>query len=241
MPARKSVSIVIGVVGVLAAALTFLPLTSDNASPTEVPKTVQGDPSADQRPALLVIGDSLSAGYGLERVEEGWVALLQARIDTEDYGIRVVNASISGDTTQGGAARIGQALAAHRPEVVVIELGGNDGLRGIPIDVTEANLRQMVTASQQAGASVAMLGMRIPPNYGPRYTEQFEGTFRKISEELEVPMEPFFLEGVALDPNLMQADGIHPNAGAQSDMLERAWPVIRTAMERADLTSSETH
>ena len=237
MSARKSVSIVIGVVGVLAAALAFLPLSSDNASPTEVPEPASG---AAPRPALLVIGDSLSAGYGLERVEEGWVALLQPRIDNQDYGIRVVNASISGDTTGGGAARIEQALDTHKPAVVVIELGGNDGLRGIPIDITEANLRQMVTASHKAGASVAMLGMRIPPNYGARYTEQFEGTFRKIAEAFSIPMEPFFLEGVALDPNLMQADGIHPNAGAQPDMLERAWPELRTALERANLNTSAT-
>lgn len=238
MSARKSVSIVIGVVGVFAAALTFLPLTSDNTSPAEVPQSAN---RADERPALLVIGDSLSAGYGLERVEEGWVALLQARIDAQDYGIRVVNASISGDTTQGGAARISQALTAHAPRVVVIELGGNDGLRGVPIEVTEENLRQMVTASQQAGASVAMLGMRIPPNYGVRYTQEFENTFVKIANELAIPMEPFFLQDVALNPDLMQPDGIHPNAAAQPDMLERAWPVIRTALEHARSTTSATH
>lgn len=236
MSARKSVSVVIGVVGVLAAVLTFVPMSFESSATTDAPAATQESATDDERPTLIIVGDSLSAGYGLADVADGWVALLQRRLDELDYGIRVVNASISGDTTQGGDARLPAALQAHSPRVVVIELGGNDGLRGIAIDVTRRNLQSMVTAAQDSGAKVALLGMRIPPNYGQRYIEQFEATFAEIADENALPMEPFFLAGVALDPNLMQSDGIHPNAEAQPDMLERAWPVIRDAIQQAGIS-----
>lgn len=228
----------------LAAALTFIPMSFDASAPTDSPAAVVAEPIADTAdsatdlPKLLVVGDSLSAGYGLGGIDEGWVALLQKRLDERGYGIRVVNASISGDTTEGGAARLPAALRAHTPSFVIIELGGNDGLRGVPIEVTEANLNRMVTDSRNAGASVTLLGMRIPPNYGPRYTEQFEATFRQVAEAADVPMEPFFLADVALDPTLMQADGIHPNAAAQSAMLERAWPAIERSLATTDFSES---
>jgi acyl-CoA thioesterase-1 len=181
-------------------------------------------------PTVLVFGDSLSAGYGMD-VDQSWVALLQTRLEHEGYEHRVVNASISGETTEGGATRIGPALERFSPDLVILELGGNDGLRGFPPDRIKSNLRTIIETSRAGGAAVVLLGIRIPPNYGPRYTEAFESVYRELAEQLQVPWTEFFMEGVALNDRLMQDDGIHPNVEAQPILLDNAWPVIHEALE----------
>jgi acyl-CoA thioesterase-1 len=186
---------------------------------------------ASTAPTVLVFGDSLSAGYGIE-VDQSWATLLQARLEQQGYEHRVVNASIGGDTTESGAARIAQAIASFAPELIILELGGNDGLRGIPPATMRDNLRRIISTSTDSGAAVVMLGIRIPPNYGQRYIEEFEGVFRQLAAELEVPWIEFFLEGVALQDALMQDDGIHPNAAAQPILLDNAWPIIAAALAK---------
>lgn len=180
-------------------------------------------------PTVIVLGDSLSAGYGLA-VEETWVSLLATRLAQEGYGHRVVNASVSGDTTSGGLARLGPVLERHDPELVIIELGGNDGLRGLPLDVVRSNFVAMIEESREAGAEVVLLGMRIPVNYGPRYAESFHALYGELAQTYDLEWVEFFLDGVALDDGLMQADGIHPNAEAQPVMLENAWPAVAAAL-----------
>lgn len=184
---------------------------------------------ASSERTVLVLGDSLSAGYGIA-LEESWVSLLASRLEREGYEHRVVNASISGDTTSGGLARLGRALERHSPELVVIELGGNDGLRGLPLDVVRSNFQSMIEASHQSGADVVLLGMRIPTNYGPRYAESFHDLYRELAEHYQLHWVEFFLDGVALDDGLMQADGIHPNAQAQPILLDNAWPAVAAAL-----------
>jgi acyl-CoA thioesterase-1 len=181
--------------------------------------------AADTAPAVLVVGDSLSAGYGLN-LEEGWVSLLENKLSDEGFGHPVVNASISGDTTSGGRARLKRALVNHTPALVVIELGGNDGLRGLPIKAMRRNLERMITDSRAAGAQVVLLGMRIPPNYGQRYADSFQAVYHDLATSFEVPLVTFFLDGIALDKSLMQSDGIHPNAKAQPRLLTNAWPAV---------------
>jgi len=185
--------------------------------------------AADAAPVLLVVGDSLSAGYGIDPAE-GWVALLQERLEAGGYGYRVVNASISGDTTTGGLARLPRALELHRPAIVFIELGGNDGLRATPIGVIHDNLSAMARLAMEAGARVILAGMQMPPNYGPRYTARFAATYPAVAEALGTALVPFFLDHVALDAALMQHDGIHPNAAAQPRLLDNAWPAIEQAL-----------
>lgn len=182
------------------------------------------------RPAVLVFGDSLSSGYGID-VDQSWAALLQRRLEHQGYEHRVVNASISGETTEGGAARIDDALARFDPELVILELGGNDGLRGFPPARIKENLRTVIGKTRAAGAAVVLLGIRVPPNYGPRYTQAFEDVYREVAAELDVPWIEFFMEGVAQNEELMQDDRIHPNEKAQSLLLENAWPAIREALE----------
>lgn len=176
-------------------------------------------------PALLVLGDSLSAAFGID-TRSGWVSLLAERLAARGLDLRVVNASISGDTTAGGLARLPPLLAEHRPRVVVIELGGNDGLRGLPLPVVRGNLENLIRASRDAGARVLLLGMRIPPNYGPRYTEAFHALYADLAQRYEVPLVPFFLDGVAAQPGLIQDDGIHPRAEAQPRLLDNVWPAL---------------
>jgi acyl-CoA thioesterase-1 len=178
---------------------------------------------------ILVLGDSISAGYGIN-VEEGWVALLQKRLKTQGYGYRVVNASVSGETTSGGLQRLPRALSLHKPEIVILELGGNDGLRGLPIATTRDNMTRMVELSTGAGARVLLLGMKVPPNYGPRYTAGFEQIFAELASRKNLPFVAFFLDKVALRPGLMQADGLHPTAGAQPLMLDAVWPTLETRL-----------
>ncbi|MGY4533893.1 acyl-CoA thioesterase-1 [Pseudomonas sp. TE3786] len=175
---------------------------------------------------VLVVGDSISAGLGLE-TSQGWVNLLQKRLQEGGFAQNVVNASISGDTSAGGLARLPALLAEHKPDLVIIELGGNDGLRGQPPAQLQQNLASMVEQSQQAGAKVLLLGMRLPPNYGERYNKAFAAAFSNLASEKQVPLVPFFLEGVGGVPELMQADGIHPAAGAQSKLLDNAWPAVK--------------
>jgi acyl-CoA thioesterase-1 len=177
---------------------------------------------ARERPVLLVVGDSLSAAYGIESAR-GWVALLEARLQARGYPHQVVNASISGDTTRGGRSRLPAALERHAPALVVLALGGNDGLRGLPLAETERNLAAMIEASRARGARLLLVGIRLPPNYGAAYTQGFEALYPRLAREQGVPLVPFLLEGVADRPELMQADGIHPREEAQAQLLETVW------------------
>lgn len=189
---------------------------------------------ASAAPTVLVVGDSLSAGYGID-IDQSWTTLLQHRLQLQGYEHRVVNASISGDTTEGGATRIVAALENFEPELVILELGGNDGLRGIPPDTMKGNLQSIIETSQASGASVILLGIRIPTNYGPRYTSAFEAVYRDLAQQLGIAWIEFFMEGIALDDALMQADGIHPNEEAQPILLDNAWPMVSKALsDRAD-------
>ncbi|HLZ99121.1 MAG TPA: arylesterase [Steroidobacteraceae bacterium] len=182
--------------------------------------------------SILVFGDSISAGYGLAHVEQGWVGMLRAKLKGEGYGYAVVNASVTGETTAGGLARLPRALALHHPRVVILELGGNDGLRALPIDQMRTNLAKMVDLSVGSGAQVLLLGMRIPPNYGPEFTEKFSAAFADVAREKKVPLVPFLLNDVALSPSLMQADGIHPNELGQPKLLDTVWPRLRPLLHK---------
>jgi acyl-CoA thioesterase I len=184
-------------------------------------------------PVILVVGDSLSAEYGLKR-GTGWVALLEGRLAQEKIAAKVVNASISGDTTSGGRARLPALLAQHKPTHVVLELGGNDALRGLSLSGTEDNLAQMVQAAQKAGARVLVVGMQVPPNYGTDYTQRFAAVFAKVARQYKTGLVPFLLEGVADAPearSLFQADGIHPRAEAHSRILDNVWPELKKLLK----------
>lgn len=175
---------------------------------------------------VLIVGDSISAAFGLD-TRIGWVALLEQRMKQEDFTDKVINASISGDTSAGGRARLPALLAEHKPELVILELGGNDGLRGQQPTQLQQNLASMIDSSRDAGAKVLLLGMQIPPNYGPRYTNAFKEVYTNLAAEKKVPLVPFFLEGVGGVPELMQADGLHPAANAQQKLLENVWPTLK--------------
>lgn len=179
---------------------------------------------------VLIVGDSLSAGYGLA-IHENWPSLLQERLAEAGHPHRVVNASISGDTTSGGLARLPGALERHEPSVVLIGLGGNDGLRAIPIAEIRRNMAEMIQLSKAAGARVLLAGIHIPPNYGPRYTEAFHAIFHELAQEYGTGLIPFILEGVALEVELMQEDGIHPNAAAQSVIVDNVWPELEPLLD----------
>ncbi len=183
--------------------------------------------SADQRPTLLVMGDSLSAAYGIEQ-EMGWVTLLAERLDSE---AQVINVSISGETTSGGAQRLANIIGQRQPDIVLLELGGNDGLRGLPPAQMRSNLAGMIEQSQQAGADVLLLGIDIPPNYGQAYRDAFTGVFHSLADEYDVPLVPFLLEDVALNEQLMQDDGIHPTAAAQPIILDNVWPALEPLLD----------
>lgn len=164
--------------------------------------------------SIVVLGDSISVGYGIE-VDQGWVALLQKKLANSNSGYKIINESISGDTSAGGLARIDRILSAHKPAILLIELGANDGLRGLSPMQMKDNLAEMTRRAQKAGAKVMFLGMKIPPNYGKRYIDMFYNVYPQLAKELDIPFVPFILEDVALDKDLMQADGLHPNAKAQ--------------------------
>ena len=191
-----------------------------------------GFPANADAPVILVFGDSISAGYGLARVEQGWVGMLRAKLKDEGYGYQVVNASVTGETTAGGLARLPRALALHHPRVVILELGGNDGLRALPIDQMRSNLGRMVDLSVDSGAQVLVLGMRIPPNYGPEFTEKFFAVFADVARDKRAPLVPFLLNDIALSPNLMQADGVHPNELGQPKLLDNVWPRLRPLLRK---------
>ena len=180
--------------------------------------------SLAKQPTVLVMGDSLSAGYGIQ-LEQSWVTLLQQEL-VKNTQSKVINASVSGETSGGGLARLPALLSKHNPDVVIIELGGNDGLRGQPINIMQDNLQAMITASQTVGADVLLAGMQIPPNYGPRYTKQFKETYVKLAEKNNISLVPFLLENVAAQSNLIQRDGIHPTAEAQPIILKNVLPVL---------------
>ena len=187
-------------------------------------------------PKVLVVGDSLSAGYGLAS-GQGWVDLLQKKLAASGHPHKVINASISGDTTAGGRARIGAALQAHRPDIVIIELGGNDGLRGAPLKDVRANLEAMVSAAEKAGAKVLLLGMQIPPNYGPRYVRDFGAVFNDVATSRGLPYVPFFLSAFGDKAEMFQPDRIHPTAQAQPLMLDAVWPVLARMLATASAAS----
>ncbi|MBL7249831.1 arylesterase [Alloalcanivorax sp. C16-2] len=185
-------------------------------------------PAIVRAEGVLVLGDSISAAYGIDETQ-GWVQLLRQRLDKQCSGLPVVNASVSGDTSDGGRVRLPKLLERHQPDTVVIELGGNDGLRGLPPRRLADNLATMIRLSREAGAEAVLLGMRIPPNYGQGYTRLFEGAFQDVAEETGVPFLPFLLDGV-VEAGQLQGDGIHPTAEAQPRLLDNAWPVIETAL-----------
>ena len=181
--------------------------------------------AATAMPVILVYGDSLSAGYGI-RVEQGWVSLLAQKIEHEGYGFHVVNASVSGEASAGGLARLPRALSLQQPRIVLLELGANDGLRGLPMQQTQENLGRMIGLLQQQHITVLLLGLRLPPNYGERYTTGFAAMYESLKQQYHVPLLPFLLENVALKPDLMQADGLHPNEQGQPLLLDNVWPTL---------------
>lgn len=202
----------------LAVMLCFSTLLSAAASAYSAPKTV------------LVLGDSLSAEYGLAR-GAGWVALAEQRIKAQKLDATVVNASVSGETTSGGRSRLPALLEKYKPSVVVIELGANDALRGLPVPAALANLRAMTDAATKADAKVMLIGMRVPPNYGRDYTEKFFGMYGTLSKETKAPLVPFMLEGVADKPQLFQPDRLHPLAEAHPTILANIWPVLQKTIK----------
>lgn len=188
--------------------------------------------AAQTPPVVLVLGDSLSAGYGLPQ-GKGWVDLLRGKIEAERYGFKVVNASVSGETTLGGRNRLPALLKAHKPAVVVVELGANDALRGTDLATTRANLKTIVAAAQAAKASVLIVGMRIPPNYGPDYTTRFHGLFEEVAKETRSALVPFMLDAFAQRRELFQEDGLHPVVAAQPLILDTIFAKLKPLLDRA--------
>ena len=180
---------------------------------------------------ILVVGDSISAAYGIP-VEDGWVSLLQRRLDAGGYAYRIVNASISGDTTANARSRLPQALASHEPAVVLLELGGNDGLRGLSLTEMKSNLAAMITSSQEAESQVLLIGVQLPPNYGPLYTERFQSVFHELASEQNLALLPSLVDGIGTEQNLMQQDGIHPNAAAQPLIVDRVWKELVPLLDK---------
>jgi len=185
--------------------------------------------TAEEPPVILILGDSLSAGYGMDR-EQSWVNLFDIRLKKSGFSYRILNSSISGDTTQGGLARISRLLDRYQPSIVIIELGANDGLRGINPDVTRDNLTSMIVQSQAIGATVLLAGIKLPPNYGSDYLQQFESMYPDLASEFDTLLVPFFMEGVAFRPDLLQADTIHPNEKGQPVLLDNVWKVLEPAL-----------
>ncbi|MGD9021103.1 MAG: arylesterase [Lysobacterales bacterium] len=186
--------------------------------------------NAEEPPVILVLGDSLSAGYGMDR-EQSWVALLEARLQQDGHAFRVFNSSISGDTTQGGLTRLPGLLQRLQPRVVIIELGGNDGLRGLRPSITRRNISSMIEQSQASGARVLLAGIKLPPNYGAAYIEQFESIYPDLASEFGTLLVPFFMQGVVFESGMMQDDGIHPSAAAQPVLLENVWSVLAPELD----------
>ncbi|MGD8558330.1 MAG: arylesterase [Gammaproteobacteria bacterium] len=183
--------------------------------------------AADRNPpVILVLGDSLSAAFGIDQ-SNGWVSLLRQRLMNHDNQYQLINASISGETTQGGLQRLPGLLSKYQPALVILELGGNDGLRGLDIEMIKSNLQSMISQSQKANANVLLLGIHLPPNYGPDYTKRFAQTYIDLAQHNKIPVVPFLLKGIAKRENLMQQDDIHPTAEAQSIILDNVWPKLK--------------
>lgn len=178
----------------------------------------------------MVFGDSLSSGYGLPQ-DAGWVSLLKKRLQQERLDYEVVNTSISGETTRGGLSRIAQSLAAHHPSIVILELGGNDGLRGQPVEATRNNLEGIIKACQLRGAKVLLIGMRLPPNYGTAYTQKFHIIYPELAKRYRLPLTPFMFEGFSYDPAMFQSDGVHPAAAAQPIILDNIWKTLKPLLD----------
>jgi acyl-CoA thioesterase-1 len=200
---------------VMAAALVVLPLPVHAANPPE-----------PEKPVIVVLGDSISAEYGLPR-NTGWVELMRQRLAEKRIDYSVANASISGDTTSGGRARMPALMQRLKPSIVIVELGANDALRGVPLSTTEDNLRTIIEQAQQGHAQVVLIGMYVPPNYGPDYTQKFHGLYGQLSKEFHVPLVPFLLAGIADKPDMFQADQLHPNQQAQPLLLDNVWPAVK--------------
>jgi acyl-CoA thioesterase I len=186
--------------------------------------------AAEQKKTILVFGDSLSAGYGIS-VNQGWVALLQRRLATQGYGYRVVNASISGETTSGGSERVRRALQLNKPTIVILELGANDGLRGLPVQTTRSKLETMIDAIRKQGAEPLLLGVQLPPNYGARFSELHTRMYQEIAAEKKTALVPALMANIGLDPALMQEDGLHPNAAGQPQMLDNVWSNLKPLLQ----------
>lgn len=180
---------------------------------------------------ILIFGDSLSSGYGIDS-SESWVSLLQAKIKQQNIAANIINASISGETTIGGANKIQQTLKLHQPDIILIALGGNDGLRGLQLNEMHANLEKMIKAAIKLKTVVILVGMRIPPNYGIQYTQQFHDTYKDLSQQYQTPLVPFLLDGVGGNPAMMQADGLHPNATAQPTILDTVWVTLSPLLNK---------
>ncbi|MDP2152428.1 MAG: arylesterase [Methylotenera sp.] len=187
-------------------------------------------PAFAENPKIMIYGDSLSAAYGIPQ-QLGWASLLQQKLASEQYQYEVINASISGETTSGGVSRIQKALDQIKPSIIVLELGANDGLRGLPIQEMTNNLNTIIQQSKKSGAKILLVGMRIPPNYGPQYTKLFSQSYVKLSQEHQIPLVPFMLENIAAKANLIQDDGLHPNAIAQPLVLENIWPQLKKLLK----------
>jgi acyl-CoA thioesterase-1 len=190
-------------------------------------------PNLAEARIILIVGDSLSAAYGIP-VEQGWVSLLQERLDSRDYSCRIINASISGDTTANARARLSQALASHEPAVVLLELGGNDGLRGLSLTEMKSNLGAMIASVQETGAQLLLVGVQLPPNYGPRYTERFQSVYRELAVEHDLALLPSLVDGIGTEQKLMQQDGIHPNASAQPLIRGRVWEALLPLLDQVE-------
>jgi len=189
-------------------------------------------PAFAANPSILIYGDSLSAAYGIPQ-QQGWVALLKEKLNRENPGIDVINASISGETTSGGLTRLARTLAQNKPQTIIIELGANDGLRGLPVKNMRENLDAMIQLSKKSGARVLLVGMKIPPNYGRQYTEEFSQVYTALASRHNIPVVPFMLENIAVKPQLIQADGLHPNALGQPIILENIWPELQRLLKKS--------
>mgnify|MGYP001446450925 FL=1 len=189
---------------------------------------------------ILVYGDSLSAAYGITQ-PQGWVTLLQQKLNAEGYHYEVANASISGETTSGGLTRFEKTITTIKPKIVVLALGANDGLRGLPTQEMRKNLSAMITYSQKKKAKVLLLGMRIPPNYGPKYTEAFYQTYQQLGQQHNINLVPFMLDQVAAKPHLIQADGLHPNALGQPVILNNIWPALKLMLQKNKVAKPILH
>jgi acyl-CoA thioesterase-1 len=188
-------------------------------------------PAYAENPKIMIYGDSLSAAYGIPQ-QKGWASLLQQKLVSEHYQYDVVNASISGETTSGGASRIRNALSQIKPNIIILELGANDGLRGLPIESMIANLNTIIQEGKKSGAKILLVGMKIPPNYGPQYTKLFSQSYLKLSQEHQIPLVPFMLENIAAKTNLIQDDGLHPNAIAQPLVLDNIWSQLKILLKK---------